>query len=416
MHVRTGTLVGALLAVALAGPAASHASGRLCPSDKANAAGKESLCRARCDAAAMRSGSGPSSDCHDRCRSKLGLAWARADRKGDCIVAGDEGAVADQVGALVVALEGTLGLAGRSACTGKQYQYAGRRASCRLKCHATAIRQSVPVSSACLDGCDRSFQGRCLGANAAGGCLVPVSCAGVASTVDAFVDGTVTALLTATTTTTTSTTTPPTSTTAPACIGCVADGNGNGVREWMMVGDSNTTFIACAYPIVLQSRYDPLDVTILDEGDFGSSAASWVAGDVLAPLLAAFDPDAVLISLGTNDIVVGTAEAAWANLQQLYDQAAAWCHANGDCVVPFVATVPPIYSPPDPVDYNPEIQALNALIRASVPAERVVDFDSWMPATWDASVMWRDTDGRHLGCGGHAIRADVCEAVLDRTP
>jgi hypothetical protein len=51
-----------------------------------------------------------------------------------------------------------------------------------------------------------------------------------------------------------------------------------------------------------------------------------------------------------------------------------------------------------------------------VPAERVVDFDSWMPATWDASVMWRDTDGRHLGCGGHAIRADVCEAVLDRMP
>jgi lysophospholipase L1-like esterase len=201
--------------------------------------------------------------------------------------------------------------------------------------------------------------------------------------------------------------------------GCIPDSNGNGVREWLMIGDSNTSWLTtCDYPEQLQALHR--DMVITNGGIFGTTAAWWVANDALGGLLAQYQPDAVSIALGTNDLGDDPTTIV-ANLQALYARATGWCYPRG-CVVAQVATVPPIYWPEtgstqfDVVAQNATLQAVNGLIRATFPPSAVVDFDSWMapgpdwPGDVFPSYMYRD--GVHLNCAGQATRTTYADRLI----
>ncbi len=204
--------------------------------------------------------------------------------------------------------------------------------------------------------------------------------------------------------------------------GCLVDLDGDGVVEMMFAGDSNTHWLSCAYPLVWQARHDPALVRAEDEGIFATTAHYWVDHDVLGTALLRDHPDAVLIALGTNDVEQGIPPLViMANLATLYLEVAGFTLPTGRHPIPIVATVPPIYDPMgvDPVGTaikNASIRQLNWMIRGWLPPNRVVDFDSWMPAEWDSAFMlstW-GPDPVHLSCDAHEIRADLVDDLLVR--
>ncbi len=193
----------------------------------------------------------------------------------------------------------------------------------------------------------------------------------------------------------------------------------------MMAGDSNTHFLPCAYPLELQSRYDPQRVRVIDEGIFGSAAFGWIRDGTMRPRLERDQPTAVLLALGTNDIGLHHAPGrVIADLATLYADVEGFTRSDGGHPKAYVATVPPVYLSPIPNDklvrhdevpsMNTDIRLLNTLIRIRFRADRVVDFDSWMPAEWTASLMLVPEDGIHIGCDAHKKRADILQALLQK--
>jgi hypothetical protein len=187
----------------------------------------------------------------------------------------------------------------------------------------------------------------------------------------------------------------------------LADANGNGVREWMVIGDSNTKFYGCMYPEQYALRHP--SIVVWNEAIFGSAAFGWVRDDLLPALLAAHQPDAVLIALGTNDLSTRSSDQVVADLKTLHDQVARFSLANRAHPVPYLATIPPVY-PRLETGLEPKITAVNVALRRSMP-ENVVDFDSWMPPDWEPGIMSWEGDGVHLGCLGHRRRAEVLEVM-----
>jgi len=196
--------------------------------------------------------------------------------------------------------------------------------------------------------------------------------------------------------------------------GCLPDANNDGRRVWLMVGDSNTHFTGCSYPLQLQAQLDPAATLIVDAGVFGSAAWGWIRDDTLAPLLAADPkPDGVVFALGTNDIGSHrTVDQLIADLEALRSQA----QAAG--VHPFMATIPPRYDVVTGLrdaDFEAARVEVNAHLRTTTPATRLVDFDSWMPDTWSADFMctWYGVlDAVHINCDAHEIRAAVLRSLL----
>jgi lysophospholipase L1-like esterase len=189
----------------------------------------------------------------------------------------------------------------------------------------------------------------------------------------------------------------------------------------MMVGDSNTHFLPCAYPLVLQARYDPKRVHVFDEGIFGSAAFGWIRDGSMAPRLQADQPTAVVLALGTNDLGLHRLPGlVIKDVARLYEEVERFTLADGRHPKAYVATVPPVYVSPIPSNMNANvvqalearISLLNSLIRVRFHADRVVDFDSWMPAQWTAGIMFAPVDGIHLGCDAHKTRADILQAML----
>ena len=195
-------------------------------------------------------------------------------------------------------------------------------------------------------------------------------------------------------------------------------------RDVLFAGDSNTKLMPCSYPNQWQAMHDPVTSRAYNDAIFGSTAQTWRDDGVLLERLEADQPTDVVIALGTNDI--GGHERAGAlvggDLVALYRQAEAFTLRNGRRPRVFLATIPPFYDPPnrqgwkwsvaDIARFNVQARAANAFIRLGVPATRVIDFDSWMPATWTAGFLWSDRDGIHLGCEAHAVRARKVDAAL----
>jgi lysophospholipase L1-like esterase len=182
----------------------------------------------------------------------------------------------------------------------------------------------------------------------------------------------------------------------------------------LFVGDSLTSFPpSCDYARQWAALH-PGDALVYSVGLFGSTARQWLDTGQLKELLALRHPTVVVIALGSNDVRSGRMfSVIVSDLRALYDQAEA---ADGHPKA-YVATVPPMYDPPegDPIGaaaLRTKIEGTNQLIRIRFPADRVIDFDSWMPAAWSPEVMFGPNDGVHMGCGGHRLRAEHVDAKL----
>jgi len=193
-------------------------------------------------------------------------------------------------------------------------------------------------------------------------------------------------------------------------------------RSVLFAGDSNTAWLACSYPNQWQALHDPLAYHAFNGGVFGSTATDWVASGRLLERLAADQPTEVVIALGTND-VMNRGRSGWlvvTDLLALYQQATTFTRANGEHPRVFLATTPRVYDPPaswaftpaQVTSFNVQITALNAFLRMNVPAEHVLDFDSWMPAQWTAGMLYGPNDGVHMGCDAHTVRAQKVEAAV----
>ena len=186
--------------------------------------------------------------------------------------------------------------------------------------------------------------------------------------------------------------------------GCLPDANNDGRRVWLMVGDSNTHFTGCSYPLQLQAQLDPAATLIVDAGVFGSAAWGWIRDDTLAPLLAADPkPDGVVFALGTNDIA-STHDSPEAVVDALLTLRA---QASAAGVEAFIATVPPVYGDsPEREHVNQQINAANALLARELPANRLIDFHSGMePDDFEA-------DGVHIKPSGQEKRAAAADRAL----
>ncbi len=190
----------------------------------------------------------------------------------------------------------------------------------------------------------------------------------------------------------------------------------------MFAGDSNTSgWNGCQYPFQWRQSENPHRWTSVNAGAMGSGAFSWIAEGRMEKNLATFNPDQVVIALGTNDVVQHhEATAVVANLWTLYQQVQAYTLPGGGHPRAYVATIPPFVRPADPgkprpdevVALNLQVSIANALIRARFPKNRVLDFDSWMPAEWTEGMMYWRADGIHIGCDAHAARAKIVAAAV----
>jgi hypothetical protein len=231
----TGLLIGILALTLTAGTASAATSGQLCASAKKKAAGKKAKCKEGCDSKAIKAALPFSNqavvDCNGKCTAKFSAKWDKTEAKGGCATTGDKSAIEGKVDTLQSDLRTTLGSGGPSKCTSSVYKEAGKKAACKLKCHAKAQKKGLPPSNpdvvACLNKCTAKFsdpvKGKCPKAVAANDCINAVNCPAIEARVDLFVDDTVAELPTTagtSTSTTTSTSTSTTSSSIPACNCC----------------------------------------------------------------------------------------------------------------------------------------------------------------------------------------------------
>jgi hypothetical protein len=202
---------------------AAEASAAVCASIKAKAAGARVAHSLGCYAAAVRGGSGTPVDCLASAQTKLGRAFARADKKGPCGIAGDETLIGDSVTAFAEGIAAGLFPAdaadvGRRCASGKMRR-AGVYGKGRLDCWGRAFRATRTVDPSCQAARATRLEAAFTKLETKGDCPTTSDEPSVAQAVDGFVDA-VTGVLMPVAATTTSTTvwgpTSSTTTTMPA--------------------------------------------------------------------------------------------------------------------------------------------------------------------------------------------------------
>ena len=127
------------------------------------------------------------------------------------------------------------------------------------------------------------------------------------------------------------------------------------------------------------------------------------ADDLLTESLAQDAPDVVILSFGTNDVLLDCdLDAVLAGYRGLVARVrAAGAH-------PLIASTPPFAPPvPQAEEWNRRVAAINRALRRIVPATDLVDFATTDPGDGLA-------DGIHLGPAGQRRRAAAARAVLLR--
>src|SRR5262249_7502869 len=120
-----------------------------CAAGKAKAAGKAVACELKCDYLAAKTGTIPFPTCLGRGAAGRARVWSRLGSLGGCATTGDDPMVATMIEALRADLEATLLLGGASGCTARAYRASGERASCGLKCGASAMAHGTSPDPLC---------------------------------------------------------------------------------------------------------------------------------------------------------------------------------------------------------------------------------------------------------------------------
>jgi len=194
-----------------------------------------------------------------------------------------------------------------------------------------------------------------------------------------------------------------------------SDSNGDGTFKLGCLGDSNTFPNLTESPESFCGRvrarvWHPFFVT-RNTGVLGAQIANAGPGhgpDQLLGVIEAVDVDAVILAFGTNDLSQG-GKTPHQTLEAYLNEMSIAAAAGIDS---YVALTPPIFRTNPPSDeVNSKIDQLNALIQATVPAERVIDFRTG----FRPNVHYAD-DGVHMIGPGHALRGDRAYAKIANNP
>jgi hypothetical protein len=222
-----GALAAGFLLFFVHAPAvAARMSTAVCASIKAKAAGARVARSLGCYAAAIRGGSGTPVGCLANAQKKFARAFAKADKKGSCGVAGDATLVGDSATAFAEGIAAGLFPAGAAdvgrRCASGKMRRAGVYGKGRLACWGHAFRATRTLDPSCVAARATRLETIFAKLETKGNCPTTSDEPSVAQAVSGFVDAVAGVLMPAapTTTSTTSTTvsgaTSSTTTTMPA--------------------------------------------------------------------------------------------------------------------------------------------------------------------------------------------------------
>ncbi len=209
-----------------------------------------------------------------------------------------------------------------------------------------------------------------------------------------------------------------------APLAAVADGNGDGLVTVVCLGDSNTMFDhvggqrrawceqlddAIANPNWHVVNRSLLGMTAVDLGRMLGELTMYVDAPTPHPVtidatLRLDRADVVVLAFGTNDLRAITNELATPEqLVAAYQAHERKLRAGGVPLV-LIALTPPTV-PPSPASDLPRIDAANALLRRTFPADRLLDFSTGMvPADYGYRG---EHDGVHIGQSGQRKRMET---------
>lgn len=205
-----GSAAVLVLGLATASPAAD--AGTTCTLKKRAAADKLAAGYLKCASTAVSKGAAVSPLCFDKSELKFTVLFDKAEDPGGCASTGDAGAVRSVVASCVAQVRSQLAVASDAAgpiskCTSGKLKSTAKKLTMKLKCHATAVKNSASVSTACLDKAETTFVGGFAKAESKGDCFTVSDAAAVEDDVDQCVADVLGAVPVPSTTTTTSSTT-----------------------------------------------------------------------------------------------------------------------------------------------------------------------------------------------------------------
>src|SRR5262245_5735433 len=179
----TTLTLAATLAVPVYGRAAPTDAG--CKQAKLKASAKNTASSLGCHGKGAARGVPVDPNCLGRADSVLATAFARTDAKGGCATTGDAPAVEASIDGCVDAIVAALGsVVLPNKCLNGKLQAAGKKASAKLKCAATAAVKSVPPDPKCLAKAETRFASTWSALDERGGCPT----AGDADAIETIVD------------------------------------------------------------------------------------------------------------------------------------------------------------------------------------------------------------------------------------
>ena len=167
----TVALTTLTLAATLAVPAYGAPTAAGCKQAKLNASAKTTAASLGCYAKAAATGLPVDPNCVGKADHVLATAFAKTDAKGGCATTGDAPAVEASINACVNEIAGALGSVVRpNRCLNGKLRAAGKKASAKLKCAATAAAKSVAPDAKCLAKAETAFASTWSSLEARGGC------------------------------------------------------------------------------------------------------------------------------------------------------------------------------------------------------------------------------------------------------
>src|SRR2546422_8485429 len=220
-HMRRCALGGAIFALLGLVTDATGAQPSKCSSLKVKAAGAAVGQLLTCAGKAVAKHVPVDASCEPKSTTAFDAAFAKADKRADCLTTASAGTVWAGVDRFVADVASAVNGngAGPSVCDSRKLRAAGRNANDQAKCALKAVRKGRSVDTKCLMKAKRTFGSGVSKAEARGDCTRGGQTAALEAVVDAFVSDLL-AGLTSPSSTTTTTVAASTTTTIPPCSCC----------------------------------------------------------------------------------------------------------------------------------------------------------------------------------------------------
>jgi hypothetical protein len=185
----------ALAALAAGLPAGAARAANRCAGAKLEATAKSASCLLALEAKEAQSGAPPDLARLERCRDRIGDAFARAESKPPCLTAGDEAGVQASVDAFAAELDAALSVATPSACQASKLRAARKAARCQLRLRAREVSKDAAADPQKQEACRDVMAARFAKLELRSSCTTTGDAPAIQAEIDAFVEGAVALLV-----------------------------------------------------------------------------------------------------------------------------------------------------------------------------------------------------------------------------